>query len=67
MFWNREKKVVSSIGGLPLELPPIPPKKKFETMFEILRDAEKYDSEGEKEVSDRTLAGLCEYIEQCKK
>ena len=66
MFWNRKKQVVSSIGGLPLEVPPIPPKKEFATMLELLRDAEKYDNESEKEASEAVLTTLCEYIERFK-
>lgn len=41
MFWNRKKQIVSSIGGLPLEIPPIPPKKEFVVMLDLLIDAEK--------------------------
>ena len=66
MFWKRKKQVVSSIGGLPLEVPPIPPKKEFATMLELLRDAEKYDNESEKEASEAVLTTLCEYIERFK-
>lgn len=66
MFWNRKKQIVNSIGRLPLEVPPVPPKKEFATMLEMLRDAEKYDNESEKEASEAILTALTEYIERFK-
>lgn len=66
MFWKRKKE--TSHGALgPLSVPPTPPKKEFETMLEMLRDAEKYNNAGENEVSDAILTHLCEYIEYNKK
>lgn len=64
IFWKREDQKWSQmpIGVL---LPP-PPKKQFATMLEMLRDAEKYDNEGEQEVSNAYLTNLCEYIERYK-
>lgn len=38
-------------------------KKEFSTMFEILRDAEKYDEAGEKEVCKLMLETLKNYID----
>jgi len=35
-------------------------------MLEILKDAEKYDNQGEKNVSDSILTNLCEFIESYK-
>lgn len=35
-------------------------------MLEMLRDAEKYDTENESECRDTILTGLCEYIERFK-
>lgn len=65
MFWKREKRTTVGVLGV-MEMPPIPPKKQFATMLEILRDAEKYDNEGDKEVSDAMLTNLCEFIERYK-
>jgi hypothetical protein len=67
MSWNSKKQIVSSIGGLPLEVPPMPQKKEFETMHELLNDAEKYDNASEKEASEAVLTILCEYIERFKR
>ena len=49
-----------------LEISPMPPKKQFATMLEMLRDSEKYDNEGEKDVSLAILTNLCEFIERYK-
>ena len=65
MFWNKKVKTTNGALGL-LQIPPIPPKKEFSTMLEMLRDAEKYDTESEKECRDTILTGLCEYIEKFK-
>jgi len=65
MFWKRKEK--TTIGALgQIQIPPIPPKKEFSTMLEMLRDAEKYDTENENECRDTILTGLCEYIERFK-
>lgn len=65
MFWKRKKQ--TTIGSLrQLQIPPIPHKKEFSTMLEMLRDAEKYDTENENECRDVILTGLCEYIERFK-
>jgi len=65
MFWNRKEKVV--IGNLgPLLMPPIPAKREFETMLEILKDAEKYDNGNDIEVRNALLTTLCEHIEVFK-
>lgn len=59
MFWKRKEDIrISSIGLISVP----PPKKEFETMLQILRDAEKYDNAGEMEVSKDTLNTLCEFI-----
>ena len=65
MFWNRKEKTVYNGLGI-LELPPVPAKKEFSTMLEMLKDAEKYDSENENECRDVILNGLCDYIERFK-
>lgn len=65
MFWKREKIVTNGALGM-LEIIPIKPKKEFETMLQMLRDAEKYDNATEKDVSIALLTNLCEYIERYK-
>ena len=62
MFWKRKEKVVKGRFG-PLLIPPIPAKKEFEIMLEILRDAEKYDTGNDIEVRNVLLTTLCEHIE----
>jgi hypothetical protein len=62
MFWKRETKIVKGSLG-PLLIPPIPAKREFQTMLEILRDAEKYDNGNDIEVRNVLLTTLCEHIE----
>lgn len=62
MFWKREDKKEQTPLGLIISIPPIPPKKEFTTMLELLRDAEKYDTSGEPEVSKKILSDLCDFI-----
>ena len=62
MIWSRKEKITHGRLG-PLLIPPIPAKKEFISMMEILKDAEKFDSEGESDVSKKLLKILCEYIE----
>lgn len=66
MFWKRKQKISIGAVGL-LQTPPTPPKKEFTTMLEMLRDAEKYDTENEKDCRDTILTGLSEYIDKFKK
>lgn len=61
-MFNKKKEVKTNIQGL-LGVS-IPSKKEYLTMFEMLRDAEKYDNEDEKECRDLILIGVCEYIER---
>ena len=65
MFWKREPKIVKGSLG-PLLIPPIPAKREFQTMLEILRDAEKYDTGKDIEVRNVLLTTLCEHIETFK-
>jgi hypothetical protein len=65
MFWKREQKTTIGDLGM-LEILPMPQKKQFATMMEMLRDSEKYDNEGEKDVSIAMLTNLCEFIERYK-
>ena len=63
MFWKRKKKVNHYPNGLgPLLEIPIPPKKEYKNMLELLRDAEKYDVQGEKEIAKDKLKVLTKYI-----
>jgi hypothetical protein len=64
MFWKRKEKITHTAKGHIFIPPPPPPKKDFETMLELLRDAEKFDNAGEKDVSNATLKNLCEFIER---
>jgi len=60
LFLRKQK----SIGELYMTIiPPMPQKKQFKIMFELLKNAEKYDTEGVEEVSLTTLRNLCGYIE----
>lgn len=61
MFWKRKNKTIFTQLG-PVAQIPIPAKKEFETMFEILKDAEKYDHAEEYGVSDMVLKDLVKYI-----
>jgi hypothetical protein len=65
MFWKKKQKTTVGTLGM-LKIPPMPKKKQFATMFEMLRDSEKYDNEGEKDVSIGMLINLCEFIERYK-
>jgi hypothetical protein len=64
MFWKRKEKIECEYLGHIVCPPPPPPKKEFETMLELLRDAEKFDNAGEKDVSNATLKYLGEFIER---
>lgn len=60
MFWKRKEEVVRVMAGISITPPT---KRQFETMLELLSDAEKYDTGGEIKVSKKILTDLCEYIE----
>jgi hypothetical protein len=64
MFWKRKEKIECEYLGHIVYPPPPPPKKEFETMLELLRVAEKFDRDGEKDVSNAILKNLCEFIER---
>jgi len=68
MFWKRKpvNTVISSKNGFVfIDNPPLsPPRPEFETMLELLRDAEKYDNSGETEISLKQLETLREYIDR---
>ena len=54
MFWKR-KEIVSYKSNFALELPPVPPKKEYEIMLELLRNAEHLSHSGEFEVEKEQL------------
>ena len=43
MFWKRKKKMGQILGGMPYKIPPIPPRKEYESMLDFLRQAEFYN------------------------
>lgn len=59
MFWNDKDKMSDIIMSAPKIKPPS--KVEFQTMREILNDAEKYDSNQEYDVSNALLQSLCDY------
>jgi len=61
MFWKRKEKTIHVLGGTIQQIP-VPAKKEFETMLELLRDAEKFDTADEKELSLITLSNLSDYV-----
>jgi hypothetical protein len=68
MFWNKEEEKIN-INDFKDQfvLPTLPPRKKhFKTMGEMLRDVEKYDNIGEKEVSEMMLNNLSDFIKKLK-
>ncbi len=67
MFWKR-KKEIKQIGLGFLEVSPIPVSKDFKVFSNVLIDAEKYDSEGDKETAKEVLKILIEKIQKyCEK
>lgn len=75
MFWNKNKKggvftlrhdeIVIQKDRLPTYLP-MPPKKEFSIMRELLDDAIKYDNKGNPQIRDKILNILQESIESFK-
>ena len=64
MFWTRKSIAKLTGKGKPyLEPEKTLPKKEFETMYELLKDAEKYDGMNETLMSENILEGLVNYIE----
>ncbi|MDA3778638.1 MAG: hypothetical protein PF487_00110 [Bacteroidales bacterium] len=66
MFWKREKKVANSLGGLPLLIPPIPPKKEYIHIFELLKEAEYFSNTNDKNIEAEHLDILVKAIERYK-
>lgn len=62
MFWKRKPVFKYTKSDFYLDPPP-PAKRSFNVMADILVDAEKYDYEGEKDVSVAMLKTLCQFIE----
>lgn len=65
MIWKRKEEIVYGKLG-PLSVPPIPVKKEFKAMLEVLIDAEKFDVSGEIALRNAMFSALVEYIEQYK-
>lgn len=65
MIWKRKEEIVFGKLG-PVSVPSIPVKKEFETMLELLIDAEKFDVSGEIALRNAMFVALVEYIEQYK-
>jgi hypothetical protein len=64
MFGKRKERIEFNVDGKALSFTsPLPRKKEFETMLELLRDAQKFDDFGEKYVSHLTLKNLSNFIE----
>lgn len=59
MFWKRKTKIVNSCLG-PIAIPPVPARPIFIEMFELLRDAEKFDNQGYKNSCKIVLDRLSE-------
>jgi len=60
--WNRKSTIKEGKLGLTIDLKPS--KKEFEIMFEILKDAEKYDFAGDVDVRNCLLSQLQVEIEK---
>ena len=60
--WNRKVFITDNDIELKSLVSPLP-KKEFENMLELLRDAEKYDSSGEFQISKDVLGNLVKYIQ----
>lgn len=71
MFWTRKENRFNKGGFVtnnPITFTPFNVyKKEFDTMFEILKDAEKYDNDCDSETRNYLLTVLTEKIEQFKK
>ena len=62
-FWNRKvKKVYTSLGEL--SLPPCPPRKEYVAMYELLKSAEYFDNEISREIANKKLKILRDYIDE---
>lgn len=61
MFWKRKKIIRHTPLGLMSDIP-VPPRNEYQNMLELLKDSEKYDSSGEKELSINLLETLSTYI-----
>lgn len=64
MNWFRKSSdlKLTKVGNQLYLSPPPPAKKEFIVMLSLLKDAEKYDNEGDSDVSESILKTLSEYI-----
>lgn len=61
-FWNRKEKIVEGRIG-PLLVPPCPPRQEYVTMLELLKSAEYFDVEVSRQLANKKLEMLKEYID----
>lgn len=61
-FWKRKEKHTYTRLGHSFVPPPTPPKPQYETMLDLLREAESLENKGEKDTSNEVLKTLCNYI-----
>ena len=66
MFWKRKQIISSTAKGFPIALPPIPPKKEYEIMLELLREAEHFSHSGDSDVEKEQLEMLKRAIDRYK-
>lgn len=62
--WKRKppKEIISKIGPYIEFTDPTPPKKEFLNMYDLIREAERFDHEEQYELSDEILNLLANYI-----
>ena len=63
MEWIREEKISIGHLGPTLDIP-LPARKEFVNMLELLKDAEKYNNQGENKITIGVLKNLNIYIEE---
>lgn len=62
----KRRKEINSIVESGINIPNIRINPEFTTMYDLLRDAEKYLDRDEPDVCDSILTNLCDYIEYYK-
>jgi len=66
MFWHRDRIESRTAKRHVFIAPPPPANKHFKLMLELIKDAEKYDNSGQKDISEAILDLLCKKIEAYK-